>query len=282
MLEIKLLTDHEQLEQLLINSDQGSIFSSVRWMSLFDDPFRIYGCYRGEELVGGIAGFEQGNCFISGNYQFTPYQGIVLKKISDKPSTMESLGMQVCEGLIKTLSELYNDVIICNHWSFCDIRPFLWDKIEWKPFVKYTYLLDMRDTEKAWDRLEKDTRWDIKNGVGVTWVSLDRFKELYQLTFQRKGLEVPTTDEFFDKFVKTIKPTLLGNEHTAAFFIKDDKRVYYIFGASDNGSSARVLWEAFSTFKGEIDMTGCNLPEIAHYKHGFGGELKTLIGVTNV
>ncbi len=56
---------------------------------------------------------------------------------------------------------------------------------------------------------------------------------------------------------------------------------YYLFGASIvPDKSFALMWRAFKMFH-RIDLTGCNVPEIGHYKRGLGGELKCYLGAVS-
>jgi lipid II:glycine glycyltransferase (peptidoglycan interpeptide bridge formation enzyme) len=67
-----------------------------------------------------------------------------------------------------------------------------------------------------------------------------------------------------------------------AFFAWDNKRAYYIFGASDpikrNGhSGTAVLWDAFYDLNNigidKVDLEGINSPHRGWFKLSFGGDI---------
>lgn len=277
--------DNEIWDNLLIKSDQGSIFSSTKWCALFTDPFRAYGVYKGDELVGGIIGFEQAGKYISGNYTLTPYQGIMVKGNGLKYVAEMSLHSEIALCLIEFLERTYEGVTIINHWSYPDIRPFLW--AGWKPLVKYTYVVDIDDMEITQMGMDKDTRYLSKQVVPVTVGTIKDFYELYNYTFLHKGLDAPVQVAFFEPFFSSISHELISCGESSGVMMWDDKRAYYIFGASKgDGNSTSVLWnlmnDAHKLGYDEIDLVGCNDQKIGAFKRGFGGKLVPYLGATNV
>ncbi|MBE3143547.1 MAG: hypothetical protein IMZ61_06450 [Planctomycetes bacterium] len=267
MYEVKEIHDFPLWEQFVKESPQGTLFSSPKWCCLFPDPFVIYGCFKGNELQGGLIGFNTSKGFFSGGYPCTQFQGIITK-----PGFESKYG--ITEALISVLPAKST---VVNSYYATDIRPFLW--ADWKPLVRYTYLIQNPDLSK----LEKDTRYDIThNSDTVTAGDIFSFYKLYEQTFKRKGLPVPVTSSWMLKFYELFEPAIKTTEHNAALIIQDDKRAYYLFGASDGSrSSAKVVWETIKDHK-EVDTVGANSRDIALYKRGFGGVLTPYLGATNV
>ncbi len=231
----------------------------------------MYGVYKNDNLVGGICGFEKDG-FTSGNYPLTPYQGVLIAPMPDaKPVTVGSMHLQVGGELAKSLP--YEHISITNHWTYPDIRPFKW--AGWAEFVKYTYVI----REPSLDNMEKDTRYDIVHNKPefITWGDFKPFQKMYEAMVERKGIDSPPFDlKIFDW---TIFNHTLTTDKASACFILDEKRSYYIMAASEKDGGAMALaWEYIKGCK-EIDLVGCNLREIGHYKRGFGGEITPYIGV---
>jgi len=250
---------------------------------LFDVPFSIHGYYKGDNLIGGIAGFDSPQ-------PLTPFQGILVQDLKDaKPPAVISVHNEVAQALMDVVpKEFY------NHYTFPDIRPFKW--AGWQCDVRYTYVVNLRDLTKVWADLEKQTRYDInklmKDSPIMAYAKdIEDFDELYEQTFKRKGLGRPVSKEFIKSlFIEMRAELLLCYQErrlcSAAMIIKDNKRAYYILGASDRGStSAYTLWRIFqglaSRSIGEIDLVGANTESIALFKRGFGGKLTPYFGVKN-
>ncbi len=266
MYNVKEIHDFALWDKFVETSPQGTLFSSTKWCQLFNDPFSIYGCYKGEELQGGLIGFHTDKGFFSGGYPVTQFQGILLKPgLEDKYS--------ITEELIKSVPD---KATILNSYLLPDIRPMLWEG--WKPIIRYTYVIKNPDIA----RLEKDTRYDILHDKQECWDgTVSEFYPLYGVTFKRKKLLVPVSFEWMLKFADAFNPSIKMTPSNAAMTIEDNKRAYYIFGASDGSkSSARIVWEAIKD-KPEVDTVGANNKEIALYKRGFGGCLTPYLGATN-
>ena len=247
-------------------SPQGSIFSTTKWLNLYEEPYKIWGWYKGDELLGGVIDWEP--------HPLIPFQGIICKKV-DKYTTQMSLENEVSNGLMDVCPNEF-----FNNYNFTDIRPFLWRG--WKPIIRYTYLLDMNDD--TWDNLEKQTRYEINNTKLETGFSTDDFNDLYDITFARKGLKRPVGREFIEEIRSTIPNIMFvfydnKKPSSGAMMIQDSKRWYYILGASTGeNTSAYALWKAFPMV-GEVDLVGCNDEKIGKFKKGFGGKLTPYYGL---
>lgn len=249
---------------------ENSIFDSPKWCSLFPDKTRTFGCFKGNELIGTITGFERNSEFISGNYPLTYAQGIVIRDKSNE--------LSVAKQLASFLKSNYERITIVNY-DFTDIRPFLWEGF--KPIVKYTYLVKEV-------KLEKDTRYEInkatRSGIEVRPGTIDEFWDTYKDTFERKNLDLPVDRVWLERFNRDIEPKVFCAGGAAVVFISDLVRDYYIFGATRQealGTGASLLC-LYTAIKRETDFVGCNVENIGLYKRGFGGELKVCLGVTNV
>jgi len=284
MLEtIKLpVTEYHLWDSLLDESPQGTIFASPKWLDLFMKPYAVYGVFEEDRLMGGISGFVDGGGFSSGNCTLTPYSGIVIKPLPDaKPPRYESICQDICNSLISTLQNEYSKIVISNHWSFTDLRPFQWHG--WKEFVKYTYVVDLVDLDETLKGMEKMTRYEAKKSAdSLHMCSPTEFALMYAHTFQRKGLDQPVDSEFVIRLINEGWASAFKLGEAAAVVIKDNKRLYYILGASEEGHyTSALLWKIMQhQTRIEIDLVGCNVPEIALFKRGFGGKLIHYTGAT--
>lgn len=263
-MSVKEITDYQLWDDFIGKSPQGTIFSTVRWMQLFDSPFSIHGYFKGDSLLGGIASFIEPQ-------PLTPFQGILVAPLEAKYPVIMSRHNEVAEALMDVCTSKF-----CNHYTFPDVRPFKW--AGWDVDVKYTYVV----TDPAIEKLEKQTRYEITKAWRDTTVEIEGdwrvFDGLYATTFNRKGLERPVSSEFMGRFFSVIKPWLYVGRNdkdiSAAVIMNDSKRSYYILGASlGHGTSSLTLWTAINNLK-EIDLVGCNDKKISLFKRGFGGELK--------
>lgn len=259
-------------------SPQGTIFCKSNWLRLYDAPYRIYGYYKGINLLGGICGFERlnGTIFDSGcRVLLTPFQGVLSLSMPDaKCQAIESKWCEIADNLLSSLK--YEHIGIGNNYNVKDMRPFTW--LKYNHNVRYTYLVDLSDMEKLWLGLEKETRYEIsRNTDKISEQKFEDFDRLYTVTFQRKQLDRPLKTDFLYKLYKTFPSVLIGTQDAMVYFIWDNKRAYYILGASNGTGSSGVLWEGLKRMNElglkECDLVGCNSRDIGHFKRGFGGKL---------
>lgn len=261
------------LDEFVERSPQGTIFSTSKWLALYDAQHKIDTYWKGNNAVAMLVVFETPQ-------PATPFQGILIgDNTGMKPASIISLHNEVAEALMSVCPSEF-----CNHYTFPDIRPFLWKG--WQAYVKYTYVVDLHDMGKAWDNLEKQTRYEIKHTETTMREKpdIEEFDRLYNLTFERKGLKRPISSDFI-RAMTTFEHGLYMTDDGEAgvLMIRDPKRSYYIFGASrGEGGSSYCLWNALleeSKYRKEVDLVGCNSPKIGLFKRGFSGCLKPYYGV---
>lgn len=297
--EVRCLPESEyaQWDAFVEDSPQGTIFCTTTWLKIFLTPFKLFGCYRDDELIGGLPVLERRGICLSGGPRapLIPFQGVIVCDVPGmKYANVIAFQNEVTGRLIETLEQTYRDIEIANHFSFIDIRPFIW--AGYSQLVRYTYIVDLSNLDKLWGEMEKDTRYEInkarKNEIVVKkQLDVMVFDRLYTLTFERKGLKRRLSTEFICRLYNALKnkdcvEIYLGEgkdgiPSAAVFVMWDTKRAYYILGASNpdkigDGASSLTLWTAFedlsSRFK-EIDLVGANDYNIALFKRGFGGRL---------
>ena len=59
--------------QFVEQSPNGTIFDTSTWCDLFDREYGLLGCYKGDELLGGMVVYP------TTDVSLTPYHGIILK-----------------------------------------------------------------------------------------------------------------------------------------------------------------------------------------------------------
>jgi hypothetical protein len=274
----------EAWDDLVKESEQGTIFCCTKWLELYEIPYKLYGCFNGDNLLGGVCGFTDSHTFNSGELPLIPFQGILVAPVnSPKYTTLMSRHQEVATTIRDFLSDEYKNNVIRNHYSFPDTRPFIWKG--WRQGVHFTYVLDTTDRKKMWSDLEKQTRYEITSSSGVMrqW-SLQYFDELYADTFTRKDMNRPISKEFLKKLNDSFDCRIVGTNHAMAYVVWDDKRAYYILGASDGTGSAAEVWTMLEGVSGmglkELDFVGANDEQIGRFKKGFGGELKSYYSVS--
>jgi hypothetical protein len=297
-------------DHFVASSPQGTIYSENLWLKLLGCPFRVLGCYKGGELVGGIAVCEDPARPRSTLHvpPFTPFQGILLRAPrAMRYTTRESMERKISFALIQSLHCLYDNLTLAHHYNYEDIRPFYWETYrqpqEYRAFVAYTYIVDLRDIDRAWSNLDDKTRCVVHKAekCGSSVAESDDFavfERLHQLTFERQGashgIEGRLLPRVYDATRAAGRCQLFlahnreGAPTSGVLAIWDANRAYYMFGASDpmyrsDGSASLTLWRVFQSMSKrfpEIDMVGCNSPKRGAFKAGFGGTLKHYFVVT--
>ena len=283
--EVRIVTDHAEWDSFVESSPQGTIFSTARWMDLFNKSYQIWGYYKGDTLYGGAANFDEPQ-------PLTPFQGVLVRPMPDmKYATMMSLHNEVATELLE-----YLPLEFFNHYTFCDMRPFKWDGL--RCAINYTYVVSLSSLTQLWTELEKSTRYEInrcsKNGISLVYLGTDTamFDKMYNETFDNKGLDRPVATKLIQSIFANLDAECLvafkdERPSSAVVTVRDRKRAYYILGASNHeNTSAFTLWQAFHSLASrgvkEIDLVGCNDQKIGLFKRGFGGKLRPYYGVRDV
>src|SRR3990167_8020687 len=122
-------------------------------MNLFNVPYKLWGVYKGDELIGGWGGFEEPQ-------PLTPFQSIIIKEpMGMNYTSIMSRHIEVAKCLMSVLPKQFY-----NSYAYTDIRPFKWVK-NWQIDIKYSYLVDISDMAGAWHRIEKEYMKNHKTSV---------------------------------------------------------------------------------------------------------------------
>lgn len=291
-------------DAFVVSSPQGNIFSESVWLTLMGYPFTVYGCFKGHDLVGGTAVLESSaHLRTMESPPLTPFQGFLLRDNSRMKATeAHSLEMRTAAALVEMLEARYDHLTLCHHYTFQDLRCFYFRAFgrpaQYQTMVRCTYVVDLRDVKRTWAALDDKTRYEIrkamKNGSVVEESSdFDVFDRMHLRTFQRQGVNRDIPAELLRRMYEQLKScgrcqlylakNAQGATTSGAVAIWDNKRAYYILGASEpehrnDGSASLTLWTMFERMaergSPEIDLVGCNSPKRGAFKAGFGGALK--------
>ena len=290
-------------DRFVRESPQGTIFSESLWLKLLGYPFRILACYKGDEIVGGVAVFEdelRSNTMET--VPLTSFQGFLFRNNGFmKPPLREKLEKKVSFGLIEGLEHRYRNVTLCHHYSFEDVRPFYFHTYGqdsmYSVTVRYTSVVDLSDMNRAWSKMENNTHCEIHKGEkrGNSVQESDDFEifdRMHRRTFERQGIERDIPSEFLARVYAELKKenrcqlflaqNSVGSPTSACLAVWDNKRAYHWLAASEpehrnDGSASLTLWtvcQHMSERFPEIDLVGCNSPKRGAFKAGFGGTLR--------
>lgn len=302
--KVKILskTEWRNWDKLVKDSPQGTLFHSSIWLEMMEEllesEIRIYGCFSGENLVGGCPVLirKKGPFKKTRIPPLTPFLGILTEPTkSFRISAIESLNKKIIDSIINTLQKDFIYVKLANHSSLTDIRPFIWAK--WKPQVKYTFITDLTDINALWKTIDQGAKYEVnkarKNGIEISvgW-NISHFYDLFNSTYFHQGLNLPFSKEFLLNSINY----LLGKKVCKIYFavdsnkrpiacaqvVWDSKRAYYLNAASDpsvkSSAPSLLLWSIFEDLSGtfsEIDLVGANIPTIAKFKKDFASKLSS-------
>ena len=303
----------ENWDKFVNDSLNGTIFSNSTYLKATGVNYKLYYCYKKQELRGALALVEDESGKKTVLDDLVIYNGIMYNKPTNKQNHSQQLSEQfkIQEFIANELINLYESIEISLHASIVDIRPFLWVNYgtslpKYISDIRYTSYIDISDFKSA-KKLEdisiynkasasrrQQIRYAIKKGYKtVSTDSVEKFIEFYKKTMYHQGIDVEK-----EKLLRMQKLSLeliknnmaklyasydeIGEIGSMAIFCWGNKRAYYLFGASDpnkrNGhSGTNVLWEAFYNLSkmgiSEVDLEGINSPHRGWFKLSFGGTI---------
>jgi hypothetical protein len=296
----------ETWDSIVTDSRSGTIFHLRDWLDIsMDAKPRIEGTpimrsagkmlvlADDREPVGVFAGIEYNvlglKALISpGPRRLTPYGGLVVRKKQDERIPV------FWQALKSKLLREYSIIVVTN--------PPAAERKDWsqQEIPRKTLVLDLtKPVNILWSGMRKGRRYDIKkaekSGVlvveGTTEAQVAAYYDLLKRTLERKEFSVLPPLDFYVNIFRVLWPSkarLLLATHqdeivAGAFLLNDEKHLYYWSGASQEsglalGANSMIQWKAILWGKEngiqEYDMTGANIPSVAFFKAGFGGEYR--------
>lgn len=303
----------EKWDKLVQQSNNGTIFLSSVYLKNASINYKLYYCYKNEELRAGVALIESTNKKEVILDDLIIYNGIFYNQTTNKQNHAQELSehFKIQEFIANKLIQMYQNIQLSLHPSIVDIRAILWvnygtELTKFTSSIRYTSYVNIADFRysktleeislynKASTSRRQQIRYAINKGY-KTKVLNDTSKliEFYQKTMERQGIAVKK-----EKLIKMEKlSSSLIENHIAkiyatyddfdelgsmALFSWDSKRAYYIFGANDPNkrkghSGSAVLWDAFHDLSNmgilEVDLEGINSPLRGWFKLSFGGDI---------
>mgnify|MGYP001166901596 CR=1 FL=1 len=298
--KISPVTDDQEWDSFASTSLGATPFSSTKWMKIIEQitgAQRVQlGLYKNSTLCAGLAAIVQkkGPFTQLGTPELCPHTGILLGRSPEgkRPTKREADWQNVCNHFIDYLSNHYDHVRITHTPNLTDLRPFSW--AGWKLNLRYTYHLEIKNRTESdlWDRVERRTRTAIRKAekLGYTFQEIgdvDLLVNQYGKIYQDRP--VPINSNLVQNYVKSIYEAGLirifsvqaSNGETAAtvaFVENDDESYAWVAGADpshyNSGAASLLYWRYLSQCsQNRFDFVGANLPSIAFFKRGLGGNL---------
>lgn len=293
--DVRILDDElDAWDRLVGESPAGTVFHTTTWLDAATEPCRVYGCYKGEELLGGMAtaSHREGGLRKAVHPALTPYLGMVTAPQPGKYVTAVSNEKKMAAALADRLQEDHDLVRTNFAPETVDLQPFIWEGFD--VTVGYTYRLDISDLDAAWDAMDSSRRRDVrsaeKEDVRIEEGTVDDVLAMVRETFERKGRSVG-----FDRAARDHDDALReagrarafvardddDRRLAAAYLVWDDKRAYYLLGGHDgthHGAMAATMWDAIRTTAEEIgleefDFEGSMDPGVERFFRKWGGQI---------
>jgi hypothetical protein len=207
--------EYDVWNKLVTDSPHGSIYSRPEYLDVLcataGGTFRILGCYKGDELLGGVALYERvGRMgkFVS-NRLLLYYNGLVLKAHkSSYPGQRTSRDIELLSALESGLTQSeYGRILLHNRGTFQDVRVF--EARGWSVQLSYTYVVPIADMAATIARVDQNLRRLIKRceDSGVSLTQDDDFDSFYALhadTHSRKGAPLYLPRDAFRRYFERL------------------------------------------------------------------------------
>ncbi|MDC0990173.1 GNAT family N-acetyltransferase, partial [Rhodospirillales bacterium] len=303
----------DEWDAFVNSSPQGTVFSETVYLKNLKENPAIWWCLCGEEKAGAVIVIETSDGKSTLAYPNIIHNGVLLAANTKNQNSAQLISeeFRVLAYLSAELPKIYHEIYMTMHYSLIDMRPFIWylygeEGDKYNVDIRYTSLLDLSGTDGISDlndspiyiAANKSRRQQIRYGIKHGYVTeeatdLDLFLDLYTRTYERQSIE--TSDIDFEELKNILAALEAANRlrmfitrdaekivGSVALFVKDHKRWYYLFGASNNEirdghGGTKVLWDAFTALAEDeikfLDLEGVNSPQRGYFKLSFGGEL---------
>lgn len=173
------------------------------------------------------------------------------------------------------------------------VLPYRWHDYRIEP--RFTYRIsDLSDMDALYQSFNKTAKKNIKyarNKVSLRYdTNVDVLIDMLDKTYEAQKRRNPVSGELVKRIVEYCDKTghgkyidavdEMGNVHSCAYFVYDEKVCYYLLGASDStyrnsGAQSLILWEGIQFASGvsrAFDFEGSMVEGIEHFFKQFGGE----------
>ncbi len=298
--KISPVTDDQEWDCFASASLGGTPFSTSQWMKSAEHitgAQRIQlGLFKNSTLCAGLAAIVKkiGPFTQLGTPELCPHTGILLGRSPEgkSPTKREADWQNACNHFIQYLNNRYDHVRITHTPVLTDLRPFSW--AGWKLNLRYTYHLEMENQTESdlWERVERRTRTAIRKAEKLGYIFqetsdiellFDQYCKIY------KDRPMPVNFSLVQHHVRSVYESGLirifsvqaPNSETAAIvaFVENDHESYaWVAGAdpshNNSGAASLLYWKYLSQCsQNRFDFVGANLPSIAFFKRGMGGNL---------
>jgi len=284
-------------------SATGSIYSRSDYLRILSavtgGQFHILATFRGTELQGGIALYEQRRWFgpyISSRLLLY-YNGVVLQDYRSRyPSEVTSRHLAALAALLDALPGRGYARVLLHCRRLADVRPFLADG--WQAWPTYSYEVPIDDLEQLWSRVEQNQRRLVRRceeqgGVITDDDDFDSFFELHLQTHRRKGAPLYLPRDKYRTYVKQLLASGLGKLYhvrlpdgsaiaSQLVLLGHHATGHVVCAAADSqylktGATPFLRWKVFERLAAlgykAVDLTDATLNPVTRFKSQLGGDL---------
>jgi hypothetical protein len=295
----------ESWQSFVEMSSQGTIFHKPIFLESLELDCEYFLVKKKGVILGGMALPKSNNINI---VSYQAYSGFIFhpEVMKKKPVKRIELQYQVLDFLANELVDRYNEINFrsIDYDHPIDLRPFHWLNYHEKDKptfitsnVYYTSLLKtsspLNQTELRKGRsssLNKSKKFNLESELSG---DIGEFEKIYLETFERQDVTLSADDirlakNLFSNLLTSKDAFFIATKYeneivSMSMFATDQKRAYYLFGASKTEfrskevGTANLAWAIeylHNHTKHEyLDMVGVNSPQRGSYKLSFGGSL---------
>lgn len=248
-------------DALIDASPQGSLFCKSWWLKAACGEVRVLGYFEGGQLIAGIPIFytRRKGLRLCCMPTLTQTMGIVIAPLKGKHITIQNHETGILDLFAERLMQ-ESIFIQAFHPASHNWLPFYWRGFS--QTTHYTYVLDdLTSVSRIWDGMGTAKRAHIrnaqKNNIKVRECSPETVFNASMQTFSRQKKACPYTLEYLYRLYDAARANDAGicmaaeddkgRVHSAALFVWDRKRGYYLAGGHDStltlsGGSALLVW----------------------------------------
>lgn len=246
------MTNKERYRELCLREKTIPIFSKDWWMDAVcgEDNWDVYLVGKGMDIKASMVySLQEKEGYRSiGRLSLTQNNGIWIKYpngqgLIARQSYEEKIVNELCDFIESLNLNKYDQQY---HYHFNNYLPFFWRY--YKEVTKYTYVIEdtgnMELVRGQYSSKLKNAIRKAEKGLQIgEETDLERFYAINRMSFERQGIEIPYTYDFFKKLYDTCHERnackLLhaadeqGNVQSVAMIVWDEMSVYYLLNGTN-------------------------------------------------
>lgn len=303
-------SDYSAWNELVAASPDGSPYATPEYLAALceatGEGFRILAACRGEEILGGVALYEERTRV---GIEVSPrlllhYNGLVLRHYETKyPSVRTARHLETMAALREAMGRRgYAGLRLkCRH-TVKDARVFI--EAGWTARPSYTYVVPINDIPQLWGRMEQNLRRLVERcgKQGIVVGEDDDFGNFFRMhleTHERKGAAVYLPPAAFERYFRRLRAAERmrlyharlpdGQSVCAQLVLADRHRVAHTVSAAADarhlnlGATAYLRFKVFEDLsrRGYLanDLTDAALNPVTHFKSQLGGDLELCLSL---